>query len=423
MVRVPKIRGWLGWALLLSALIGQPLGATENEVRIGVLYPLSGSSAAAGRAVLAAVRAAKDIADNRYQLDLPLARDKGLRNFGGARIKLIVADHGGSPERGRIEAERLIVEEKVVALYGAYQSSVTEVASAVAERLQIPFVTGESSSPALHRRGFRWFFRTGPHDRHYTEMMFDFLADFQTARGVQFKTVAILHEDSAFGSGSAAVQDELATQHGLKVLAKMAYRADADHLVAEVKLLKSLDPDVMFPTSYTSDALLFFKTAKGLKYRPRMLIAQNAGFMDPKFLREVGKDAEGIISRAPFALDMVDRIPLIGDVNAIYKKHSGGADIFDPPIRSFFGALVLMDAINRAGSAEPEAIREALRDTYIPANQIPMPWYSVRFNPNGQNSGAGVVLVQYQDGQYRTIYPYRHASRQVLYPMPGWHDH
>lgn len=418
---VPRVLGCIGCAvLLLTAPAGAEVAA--HEVRIGVLYPLSGPSGEAGRASLAAVEAAADVINNRYQLNLPLAGSDGLPLHDGAPVRFIVADHGGSPERGRSEAERLILEEKVVALYGAYQSSVTETASAVAERYGIPFVTGESSAPSLHRRGFRWFFRTGPHDGQYTKVMFDFLDAFQAAREVKFKTVAILHEDSAFGSGSADVQDEMASERGYDVIAKMAYRAETSFLIAEVQSLKASAPDVLFPTSYTPDALLFLKTAKALEYRPKMLIAQDAGFLDPTFLAAAGADAEGIISRAPFALDMVDRIPLIAEVNRIYKRHSGGQDIFDPPIRSFVGALVLADAIDRAGSTEPEDIREALRSTYIPSEQLPMPWYSVRFGPDGQNTGAAAILVQVQDGKYYTVYPFRFAARQVLYPMPGWQE-
>ncbi|MDP6707009.1 MAG: ABC transporter substrate-binding protein [Alphaproteobacteria bacterium] len=397
-----------------------PLRAAETEVRIGVLYPLSGASAAGGEAVLAAVRAAQDIANNRHDTALPLAPGAGLQKLDGAKVRLVVADHGGDPKRGSAEAERLIVEEKVAALYGAYHSSVTEAASAVAERHGIPFVTGESSSPRLHRRGFKWFFRTGPHDGHYTKVMFDFLKDFQAKRGISFATVAILHEDTAFGVDSAAVQDDLAAAQGLVVVTKTAYRANADSLVAEVEDLKATLPDVLLPTSYAKDAILFVEDAKHLGYNPKIVIAQNAGYTDPTFLKAVGPAAEGIISRAPFALDMVDRIPLIRDMNEIYKKHSGGKEIFDPPARSFVGALVLMEAIDRAGATDPEAIRQALRETYIPASQIPMPWFDIEFGPDGQNTGVAAILAQYQDGRFYTVYPFRFAARPVIYPMPAW---
>jgi len=396
--------------------------AQTNEVRIGVLYPLTGSVAKAGNDVLAAAKLAADIINNKHDLDLPLARTEGLPNLGGAKVKLVIADHQGKPEIGRGEAERLITSENVVALFGAYHSSVSAAASNVAERMQIPYLTGESSSPKLHTRGFKWFFRTGPHDGHYTKTMFDFMRDFAAKKGITLKTVAILHEDTQFGVDSARVQEELAKEAGMEVVAKIAYRAKTTSLTAEIQKLKSVNADVFLPTSYTPDALLTIRSSKELDYTPQLFIAQNAGYNDPTFRETMGKDAEGIISRSPFSMDMATKIPIIKDLNELYKKHSGGTDIYDPPIRSFVGALVLMDAINRAGSTDPEKIRQALVDTDMPASQIPMPWQNIQFGPDGQNNGVGTALIQIQDGEYFSIYPFDVAAREVIYPFPKWSE-
>jgi branched-chain amino acid transport system substrate-binding protein len=396
--------------------------AQTNEVRIGVLYPLTGSVAKAGNDVLAAAKMAADIVNNKHDLDLPLARTEGLPNLGGAKIKLVISDHQGKPEIGRGEAERLITSENVVALFGAYHSSVSAAASNVAERMQIPYLTGESSSPKLHQRGFKWFFRTGPHDGHYTKTMFDFMRDFAAKKGITLKTVAILHEDTQFGVDSARVQEQLAKEAGMEVVAKIAYRAKSTSLTAEIQKLKSVNADVFLPTSYTPDALLTIRSSKELDYTPQLFIAQNAGYNDPTFRETLGKDVEGIISRSPFSMDMATKIPIIKDLNELYKKHSGGTDIYDPPIRSFVGALVLMDAINRAGSTDPEKIRQALVDTNMPADQIPMPWQNIQFGPDGQNNGVGTALIQIQDGEYYSIYPFDVAAREVIYPFPKWSE-
>lgn len=411
-----------GGLALLALGLTQAAQAQMKEVRIGVLYPVTGAVAQAGNDVLAAAKTALDIVNNKHDLDLPLARTEGLPNLGGAKVTFVVADHQGKPELGRAEAERLITSEKVVALYGAYHSSVTAAASNVAERMQIPYVTGESSSPQLHTRGFKWFFRTGPHDGHYTKTMFDFMRDFAKMKGVEFKTVAILHEDTQFGADSARVQEQLAKEAGMEVVAKIAYRAKTTSLDAEVQKLKSVNADVLLPTQYTPDALLFMRAAKNLNYVPKLFIAQDAGHNDPTFRETLGAEANGIISRSPFSMDMAERIPVIKSLNELYKKHSGGRDIEDPPIRSFVGALVLMDAINRAGSTDPEKIRQALRETNIPGDQIPMPWQNIKFGPDGQNEGVSTVLIQIQDGQYYSIYPFEAAAREVIYPFPSWEE-
>lgn len=407
-------------AVSLALGAGGALAQAADPVRIGVLYPLTGPAAQPGNDSLAAARLALDIINNSHDLDLPLARTEGLPNLGGAQVEFIVADHQGKPEIGRGEAERLVTNEKVSALFGAYHSSVSAVASLVGERYQVPFMTGESSSPQLHTRGLKWFFRTGPHDGHYTRTMFDFIRDFGQRSGEAFKTAAIIHEDTQFGVDSARVQQELARAAGIEVLETISYRARTTSLVAEVQRLKAANADILFPTAYTADALLLMRTMQELDYAPRLFIAQNAGFNDASFLETIGDGANDVISRSPFSMDMAEKIPLIGQLNELYRTHSGGRDIYDPPIRTFVGMYVLLEAINRAGSAEPAKIREALQATDFPAGSIPMPWQDIRFSEEGQNEGVSTALIQVQDGKYWSIYPFDVAAREVAFPFRPW---
>jgi branched-chain amino acid transport system substrate-binding protein len=411
-------------ALLLAGLAmagPAPVPAQVKEVVIGVLYPLSGNAAQVGVDSVNAVKLATELVNGNHDLGVPLARGEGLPGLGGARIRLVVVDHQGKPDVGQGEAERLITQEKVHALFGAYFSSVTGTASQVAERHGIPYVNAESSSPALTERGFKYFFRTSPHDGHFSQVMFDFLRDLEKKRNVKFKTVGIMHEATQFGSDSAKVQEELAKKYGYDVAVKISYRDKATSLDAEVGRLKAANPDVLLPSSYTNDAILFVRTSRNLDYTPRLLVAQNAGWTDPTFVREMGKDVEGHITRAPFALDMAAKKPLIAQVNEMFKK-LGGRDLSDVPARAFTGFLTLADAINRAKSTDPEAIRKALVATNLPAEQLIMPWTGVKFDEKGQNAGVRAILQQVQKGAWVTVYPFELAAADVVFPMPGWKE-
>jgi branched-chain amino acid transport system substrate-binding protein len=408
---------------LLAGLLATPASAqAPKEVVIGVLYPLSGPVAQVGIDSVNAVKLAVEIVNGKHTLNLPLARTEGLPNLGGAKIRIVTVDHQGKPDVGQAEAERLITQEKVHSLFGAYFSSVTATASQVAERYGVPLLNAESSSPGLTERGFKWFFRTSPHDGHFSVVMFDFMKDLEKRRGIKIKSVGIMNEDTLFGSDSAKVQEELAKKYGYEVAVKMAYRAKTTSLDAEVGRLKAANPDVFLPSSYTSDAILFVKTAKNLDYNPKLIVAQNAGWTDPTFVKEMGKDVEGHITRAPFALDMQAKKPMIGQVNEMFKKLSGGRDISDVPARAFTGFMVLADAINRAKSVNPEAIRKALSETNLPADQLIMPWTGVKFDEKGQNVGVRAILQQVQDGAYVTVYPFELATKDVIYPLPAWKD-
>ncbi len=414
---------WLQVSLTVVAVVvglATFSSAQTKEVVIGVLYPMTGGVAQVGIDSVNAVKVALDIINNDVNLNLPLAKGVGLPNLGGAKVRIVVADTQGKPDIGLAEAERLITQEKVHALFGAYHSGVTITTSQVAERMGVPFLNAESSSPALTERGFKWFFRTSPHDRHFSQVMFEFMRDFEKKRGIKFKSVAILNEDTAFGTDSAKVQEELAKTFGYEVVAKIPFRSGATSLDSEIGRLKAANADVLLPSIYTPDAILFTKAARNLDYNPKAIIAQNAGYTDPKFVAEMGKEAEGAITRAPTALDLAAKKPLIPVINDMFKK-LGGRDISDVPARAFTGFLTLADAINRAGSTDPAAIQKALQETNIPADQlIMMPWTAVKFDEKGQNAGVRAILQQLQGGSYYTVYPFELATKDVIYPIPAW---
>ncbi|MEK6718300.1 MAG: ABC transporter substrate-binding protein, partial [candidate division NC10 bacterium] len=252
------IRGLLASVVAVGAVLGLASGpaAQTKEVVIGVLYPMTGPVAQVGIDSVNALKVALDIINNDVNINLPLGRGAGLPRLGGAKVRIVVVDHQGKPDIGLAEAERLITQEKVHVLFGAYFSSVTNTASQVAERMGIPFLNAESSSPALTERGFKWFFRTSPHDGHFSLAMFDFMRDFEKKRGIKFKSVAILNEDTQFGADSAKVQDELAKKYGYEVVAKIPFRTGATSLDAEIGRLKTANADFVLPSLYTSDAIL-----------------------------------------------------------------------------------------------------------------------------------------------------------------------
>jgi branched-chain amino acid transport system substrate-binding protein len=128
----------------------------------------------------------------------------------------------------------------------------------------------------------------------------------------------------------------------------------------------SANADVFLPSLYTSDAMLLTRTMRNLDYNPKLLIAQNAGYTDPKFVAEMGKQAEAAITRAPFALDLAPKKPLIPVVNDMFKKLSGGRD----SRRVGAGVHRLLDTGRKpstaAGSTEPAAIQKACARTNLP---------------------------------------------------------
>jgi branched-chain amino acid transport system substrate-binding protein len=164
------------------------------------------------------------------------------------------------------------------------------------------------------------------------------------------------------------------------------------------------------------------RNARELDYNPPMILAQDAGFIESDFVNAVGKDAEGIMSRSVFSLDLVQKRPVVGQVNELYKKKHG-KDLNDNTSRAFTGMLVLAEAINRAGSTAPEAVRSALLATDLKPEQTIMPWKGVKFDPaTGQNELGTPLITQWRGGALRVVWPFELAAMDVLYPLPKWSE-
>jgi branched-chain amino acid transport system substrate-binding protein len=411
-------------AVGLAALWLPPSLPAQEEIRIGSIYPLTGPVGQAGLNQKNAIELAAEIVNTtKYKhLNVPLAGAGGLPNLKGAKVKVIFADHQGKPDLGLSEAERMITQEKIVVLTGCYHSSVTETASMVAERMKFPFYNFESSSPKLTDRGLKWFFRSSPHDGHFSEAMFAFIQEYGKKKNIQFKTIAVMYEDTLYGKDSARIEKELAAKAGYKVVADIPFRRSATSLTSEIQKLKAANPDIFFPTAYISDAILMTKTAKELDYNPPMVMAQNSGHTEPSFVEAVGKDADGICSREEFSMDLVKHKPMIAELNKIHMEKYG-REFSGPAARAFVGFLALCDAINRAGSTQPEAIRKAIMETNIPGDKLITPWRGIKFNEKGQNVLVDAIVIQYQDGGKRyTIYPFNLATREIIYPIPKWSE-
>jgi branched-chain amino acid transport system substrate-binding protein len=405
----------VGSAASLSGLSARAFAQQPNEVVIGALFPLSGSMAQTGVDARHALDAALDIINNAYDFDLPAARDKGLPNLGGARIRLVYADHQGDPQSGRAEAERLITQNNVVALIGCYHSAVTAVVSQTSERYGIPFMCADSSSPTLHRRGLKLFFRASPHDEMFSQAMFDLFDNLRT-KGQKIATLALFHEDTIYGTDSATVQRKLAKERGYEIVSDIKYRSNSPSLSSEVQQLKAANADVLMPSSYTTDGILLIRTMNELGYKPKAIVAQAAGFAEQSFYDAVGNLVAGAITRASFSVDLAIKRPLVGKVNDIFKARSG-KDLNDNTAREFTAMLILADAINRAGSTEAEKIRAALAATDIPGEKTIMPWKRARFDQDGQNPDCDPVLLQYMKGRLVTIFPPQAAVAETIWPM------
>ena len=406
----------LGAALL--ALGTAQNGLAQQSVKVGAIYPLSGNATSAGGFSKAAIELAVDLVNhgNPDLKDVPLADGKGLPRLGGAKIEVIFADNQGTPAAGQNQALRLITEEKVVALIGAYQSGITVTTSAMAERHGVPFLTPESVAANLTERGFKWFFRATPVAGDFARAYSAFLKE-QRAAGQKTGSIAVVNENTEYGNSVASVIKEQFAKDGLNITQVIPYSANTTDVQPQVLQLKEKNPDVVIFISYTSDAILYAKTMKDLSWKPAIMIADDAGFNDPSFVATSGALVEGLVNRSSFAVGKPGSVSAV--INELYKKKTGN-DLDDPSARAMQGMLIMADAINRAGATEPAKIQAALKATDLKASQVITGYDGVKFDDKGQNVLASSLITQLQGGKYVPVWPKDKAAGELKLPYKGW---
>jgi len=422
--------------LMLVTGLMVPSGAwAAKEIKIGAIYPLTGGAAAAGRELRAGAELAAEIANNMMaDIDITMAQNSGIKSLGGAKIRLIFKDHEGNPTLGADLAKKLILDDKVDGLLGCYHSSVTKTVSAVAEQYGVPMINGTSTSPALTKRGFQWFWRTTPHDKWFTKDLFELLKGLHAGKvkGVaavsknELINLSSACEKTEWGSHVSGLIQELAKEYGFKVRKSLLYAKESPDLSSEVRSLKASRADAMLFASYTSDAILMVKTLKAQKVRPKIIWGQDAGFEKPEFRSTLGDSIVGILTRTVFLPKVVDIKAVAGQVNKLYKAKTGN-DLGGASARAFTGLQTWVHVLEKAGSTEAADIQSAARAIQIPGNELVVPWAGIKFSAAGEEIGQNVLgsglIGQYQKGPdgklvLEIVYPFDVASADMIYPFP-----
>jgi branched-chain amino acid transport system substrate-binding protein len=378
--------------------------ASVSQVRIGVLVPKSGESRAAGAEALHGAELAAALV-NGDEGAVPLAGigSGGLAGLGGSKLTIVSADTQSKPDVGAAEANRLVTEERVVGLVGAYDAAVTEAASQQAERRGILFVNGDSPADYLTERGLDWFFRTGPTDRMFGEAFYSTLQQEK----IRPKRISMLYTTDSDGESLHRVLHNLASEANYQEHGMVKFPPGKPNLVPELRELRDVKrPEVLFlMTSTGSDAVRVLKTMDAMGYRPPQIFSFARGvFSEPQMLQAAGKAGEGLYYGTAWSREIAGRSGIARAVMEQYEQR------FNQPMgenaaETFTAVLVLAKAIDNARSADPQRVRAALLNLDIPGRETIMPWSGIRFDASRQNAAANGVVEQRVGQAFRVVFP------------------
>jgi branched-chain amino acid transport system substrate-binding protein len=371
--------------------------SSAAEVNVAALFPLTGDLARPGETCLNAAKLAAD--------DINAAG--GIVSLGGAKINIISSDLRSDDKVTRTETERILTSNKIATVNGCYASALSLVATEVTERQKVPIVTGSITNPLIER-GFKYTFQVSPRASQFGSAQVKLA---QEVAGDQ-KRVAVVYENTAYGtSTSKGVQDE-AQKAGIEVALFEPYEKSFTDAGPLVNKIKATNPGVLFPISYPNDFALIVRALKQQNINVP-IIAGGAGPLFPEFGKTFGEDANGVFSIAAWNKDLTpDTLEISKRYTARYnefsQEHAGEVYVF---------MWLIADAMERAGSSDPEAVRDALAKTNLTKGfGAAMPKGKVQFDDRGWNSGAFPVGVEWQKGDLVTVYPKEVAKAQIVKP-------
>lgn len=396
-----------------AALLVQGAALAAEPVKIGYLIPLSGSATAS---------IGKDMSRATHLAVKHINDAGGIKALGGAQLELVEVDTRGDAKVAMTEVERLITREKTPVLLGAFQSGVTFPATAVAEKNRVPWVVDLAAKADITERGFKYVFRpTQIPASGNAESMADFIQYAGKTTGKPAKTVAMVYENTDWGQDMANTLRAKFKAAGIDLVLDEGYPPNSPDLRPLVLKIKGKKPDVVTVTSYGADAVQLHKLLAQMRVGSTY-VGSAAGQIDSTFIPLVGKDIASHVYTTngwagyessittPFAKKFWD------DFVAAYK-----VDPNELSVSAYAAVWVIKDALERAGRADPEAIRDALAQTKLQGTDLnKLVGYDIVIDAKGQNPQKRYVMQQITpDGQYRTVWPENLASKSYKMVWPA----
>jgi branched-chain amino acid transport system substrate-binding protein len=384
-------------AVVLAGVVALPAWAQPKEVRVAMIAPMSGPWARQGELM-------KKGADMAIE---DINRAGGIKSLGGARMSLLVVDAGDTAEKAKNAAQRLVAQEtNVVGATGAWLSSFTLAVTEVTERAELPVLT-LSYSDVITARGFKYVFQTSPTGGAQAKGALPALLDLaKQATGKPLKTVGIVMDNTAAPVSFVKPMREGGFKElDLKLVVDETFTPPLADATSVVQKVRNSRPDVLLllPTSVPDDKLVLEKLSEMGLGRGRLPVVSNGAHIGaPEMLKLVGKDLmEGVMT-------VVANWGAKGQEKLIeeFKKRSGEPWMTQDSISTYGDMWIFKDALEKAGAAERKKVAEAIRamdTTDGPARYFP--GGRLKFEENGRRAGAALLIVQWQGGEPKVVYP------------------
>ncbi|HEY3230901.1 MAG TPA: amino acid ABC transporter substrate-binding protein [Roseiflexaceae bacterium] len=382
-------------------------GANGDTIVFGAAISITGKTAKEG-----------EYTRDGYLFYKDKINELGGIKVGGKTYKVDIKfyDDESKSERTAQLYEKLINEDKVNLLLGPYGSGPTGTAAPIAEKYKLPMVEANGAAESIFSKGYKYTFAVLSPAKNYLRGVIDLVKQ----KDPSIKTIAILGENEPFSKEVADGAAEYAKEKGLDVVYQDLYPTGTQDVSALLTNLKGKNPDLLLGSGHLQDSLLIVKQAKDLGISPKAM-GFSVGPSSPEFRANLKSDADYIFG----ATQWTNALKYNGDDpwktpqaynDEFIAKHPDYTVVPYQVAESTAALIAYQRAIEKAGSLEPQAVRDALAGLDI------MTFYGqIKFDARGINTYKPMAVEQLQpDGKKYTVFPTDVAEKDALYPMTAW---
>jgi branched-chain amino acid transport system substrate-binding protein len=390
---------------LIAAITPARAANQHRTLLVGAAVSLSGSLSNEGR-----------LTKEGYDFWMRYVNEHGGLRVGTQTydIAMVYADDQSSPATTASILEKMIGESHVDFILGPYGSAATFTAAAVAEHRHVPMVDCAGAAERTFNQGYRYTFAVlSPAHKYLTGII-----EFAVRRDPRPRTVAIIAASDPFSLEVQQGAVQSANDHGIRVVYADRYTEDPQTVVAAATAIKAANPDMVLNAGHVQDALQLHRALKEQRVSAKIYGYTN-GPDTPEFRTALGPDAQAVLGSAQWSKAVTYAgepgfYRTARDYYSAFTREIGHGPDYHNAQASAAG-LALQYALQRAGTTDREAVRDALAKLDV------VTFFGlIKFDSRGMNVWKPMVVNQIQGGNLVTIYPYRLADASPVYPAPAW---
>jgi len=368
-----------------------------NTFKIGVVTSLTGSNAAFGQAH-----------KNGYTIALQEINAKG--GLLGKKVELDYYDDQSRPDQAVQGVSKLVDQDRVPIVLGAYSSESTRAIVPVVTQKQVPLIIPTAVADNVMESNSPWIFRICAGSGSFAAATLDFLKNNGNPR-----KLAIIYENTNFGQSNNKSMTEASKAAGLDLVDSEAYQASSPDYKSLLQRVKGKNPEVIYFASYLLDASTLMRQTEQLNLNPKYYTSAGTGFAAAEFPtpdKGAGKYAEYTFSVSQW----LPSAKWKGSAEFDQKFFTlAGSHPAYHAMEAYAALVVAAAAIDNAKAHQPQAIRDAIKQV----NLAETPFGPVKFDDRGQNQHP-VLVTQVQGGQYKVVWPSEAAESKPIIPTPEW---